>query len=96
MKETNVSALKDIVSQLIGRSPFKQQMAAANLRIVWKKIMPISVCSRTDSLFIKTNKVFVKISSAPLRQELQASKIKVLHLLQKEVTSYKINDVIFL
>ena len=96
MQDTNIISVKDVVNKLIGTSPFKHKIAAASMRCIWQKVMPPAVCSRTDSLFIRENKVFVKVSSAPLRQELQSSKIKVLSLLQKGANSYKINDVVFL
>ncbi|MCU0416350.1 MAG: DUF721 domain-containing protein [Cytophagaceae bacterium] len=61
----------------------------------WEKIMGSPIAKRTDKLFIKKKKLYVYLNSAPLKQELNASKGKVLELLNKAAGDTVLEDVEF-
>ena len=58
--------------------------------------MPEAVCKRTTRTFYKQGKLFVQLNSAPLRQELQLNKNKVLALLKAHAQDCDLLDVVFL
>ena len=58
--------------------------------------MPQAVCKRTTRAFYKQGKLFVQLNSAPLRQELQLNKNKVLALLQAHAQGCDLLEVVFL
>jgi hypothetical protein len=47
-------------------------------------------------LYIKDKKLFVKISSGPVKKELQLNKSKVMHLIESQLGTGIIQEVIFL
>lgn len=55
-----------------------------------------TIASRTTSIFFKKKTMFVKLSSAPLKQEMQNSKEKFLILISDEIGSGEVTDVRFL
>ena len=61
----------------------------------WGKVMGKVVANRTTKIYIKNSVLFVEVSSAPLRNELNMSKSKVLALINKEVGEGIVNEVIF-
>ena len=71
---------------------FKQKRLIAN----WEKVMGKTIASRTTQIFFKDKTLFVKLSSAPLKQEMQNSKLKLLDLVTKEMGKGEVEDVRFL
>jgi len=47
-------------------------------------------------LYIKDKKLFVKITSGPVKKELQLNKSKVIALIETEVGKGIVDDVVFL
>ncbi|MGB3779649.1 MAG: DUF721 domain-containing protein [Tunicatimonas sp.] len=62
----------------------------------WERLMGPPVARRTDKLFIKDRKLYVKLNSAPLKQELNLSKSKILALFLREFGEVIVVDVVFL
>ena len=54
------------------------------------------IATRTLKLFIKEKKLYVKLNSAPLKNELTLQKSKVLELLHAEIGEKVIVDILFL
>ena len=50
----------------------------------WETIMGKPIASRTTSLFLKERILFVKFSSAPLKQEMLNNKERVKSLIEKD------------
>ena len=71
---------------------YKQKRLIAN----WEKVMGKTIASRTTRIFFKDKVLFVKLSSAPLKQEMQNSKSKFLNLVAEEIGSGEVEDVRFL
>jgi len=55
-----------------------------------------TIASRTARMFIKKKTLYVNMNSAPLKQELNMSKAKVLKLIHQKVGIDIIDDVKFL
>lgn len=62
----------------------------------WERLMGEPIAKRTDKLFINNQKLYVKLNSAALKQELNMSKSKILAIFLKEFNEVVIEDVVFL
>jgi predicted nucleic acid-binding Zn ribbon protein len=62
----------------------------------WEKIMGKPIAMKTQQLYFKDGKLFVRLTSAPLKHELNMSKSKVIELLNTEAGSDVVKDVVFL
>ncbi len=62
----------------------------------WEKIMGKPIAMKTQQLYFKDGKLFVRLTSAPLKHELNMSKSKVIELLNMESGSDVVKDVVFL
>lgn len=60
----------------------------------WERVMGKPIASRTSKIYIRDKKLFVHISSAPLKHELNMSRDKILVLLTKELGQPIVNEVI--
>lgn len=91
-----MKSLKELVNRFLETSPFQKQLTSAMARAAWHKTMPKAVCDRTEKLYIHDNKVFFKITSAPLRHELQFNKDRILIMLHEAMEGASLQDVVFL
>ena len=96
MKHTGLSTLQEALQQMRQSSPHKHKFEEAMLTCAWKEVMPEVVRRRTERTFYKQGKLFVQLSSAPLKQELRLNKSKVVELLQVHAQGCSISDVVFL
>jgi len=71
---------------------FKQKQLITN----WGQVMGKTIASRTSKLFFKDKVLFIKLTSAPLKNEMQVAKPQILEILEKELGKGEIVDVRFL
>ncbi|AKD02844.1 DUF721 domain-containing protein [Pontibacter korlensis] len=62
----------------------------------WEKIMGKPIALKTQQLYFKDGKLFVRLTSAPLKHELNMSKSKVIEILNTEAGSNVVKDIVFL
>lgn len=96
MNNTEIATVSQVLKQLIASSPHKHKLEEATILCAWKQVMPLVVLKRTEQAFVKQDKLFIKISSAPLRQELQNTKDQVLQLIRKAAPDCTITDIVLL
>lgn len=70
---------------------FKQKQVITD----WENIMGKTIASRTTKLFFKEKTLFVQLSSAPLRSEMQNSKAQIIALIEQEIGKGEVEDVRF-
>jgi hypothetical protein len=62
----------------------------------WEKIMGKGIAGKTEALYFKDRKLFITLTSAPLKHELNMSKSKVIDLINREIGQDYIQEVVFL
>jgi predicted site-specific integrase-resolvase len=58
--------------------------------------MGVAIANRTGRIYISNRKLFVQITSAPLKSELAMSKSKIVEILNREAREDVLEDVIFI
>lgn len=86
------NAFKDFLKEENLEHTFKQKQLIAN----WETVMGKTIASRTTKLFFSQKVLFVKLSSAPLKNEMQNAKAQLLEIIEKEMGSGEVIDVKFL
>lgn len=71
---------------------YKQKQVIAE----WESIMGTTIASRTSTLYFSKNTLYVKLTSAPLKNEMIKSKEQIIELIEKELGKGELTDVIFL
>lgn len=95
-RKSEVSSLKECIDELLNSYKLKGKLNQTHILASWEKIMGNPIAKRTVQLFFQDNKLFVKLNSAPLKQELSMSKSKIIKLLNEDVGEKLIEDVVFL
>ena len=62
----------------------------------WPELVGKTIADRTSNVYIKDKKLFVKITSGPVKKELQLNKSKVIALIEAEVGKGIVDEVVFL
>jgi predicted nucleic acid-binding Zn ribbon protein len=62
----------------------------------WPTIVGKTIANRTSNVYIKDKKLMVKITSGPVKKELQLNKSKVIALIESQIGKGIVDDVIFL
>lgn len=60
----------------------------------WPQLVGKTIADRTTSVFVKDQKLFVKITSGPVKKELMMSKSKVLALIDEKYGAGIVTDLI--
>lgn len=92
--ETNT--VKSALHEMLNTYRLKDKFTATQIASSWNRLMGEPIAKRTEKVYMKNKKLFVKLTSAPLKNELSLSKQKVKSLFQQEFGADTIEDIVFL
>jgi hypothetical protein len=95
-RKADTSSVGDAIRELLDTYKLKSKYEQTQLISSWERLMGTPIARRTDKIFISDRKLYVKISSAPLKQELNMSKSKILAIFLKEFGEVIVDDVVFM
>lgn len=96
MKEDSIKNFRTAFGQFLKEENLEKTYKQKQIITHWERIMGKTIASRTSNIFFKDKTMFVKLTSAPLKQEMQNSKEKFLVLISDEVGPGEVTDVRFL
>lgn len=94
MSRHNEHTLKEAIEQLLKAYKLDSKLAERKLIASWQQVMGAMIAKHTTDLYIKHKQLFVTLDSAALRNELALAKTKIVKLLNDEVGSEVITEVI--
>lgn len=94
-RKSDTSSVKEAIDAMIDSFKLRGKFDQTKLINSWEAMMGKPISRRTEKIFIKDKVLFVKLNSAPLRQELTISKKKVLEIIHKDFNKELVNDVLF-
>lgn len=95
-RKAETSTIKSAMAELLKTYKIQDKFTATQIVASWAIIMGEPIARRTEKVYIKDKKLYVKITSAALKQELSLSKDKVISLFIKEFGEGVLEEVIFL
>ena len=95
-RRKEVAPLQEAFEELLNAYRLKDKFDERQVIQAWPEIMGKTVASRTDSLFVKEKKLFVKIASGALKKELSMNRSKILNLIEKQFGKGIIQEVVFI
>jgi predicted nucleic acid-binding Zn ribbon protein len=95
-RKKEVAPLQEAFDELLKAYRLKDKFDERLVIQAWPELMGKTVSSRTNSLFVKEKKLFVKISSGPVKSELSMNRSKVLELIENRFGKGVIEEVVFL
>lgn len=95
-RKADIQPIGDSLKALMKAYRLDGKLGEVQLVQNWEKIMGKPIAMKTQQLYFKDGKLFVRLTSAPLKHELNMSKSKVIELLNTEAGSDVVKDVVFL
>lgn len=95
-RKAEMSTVGEAMRELLDTYKLKAKFEQTQLINSWERLMGAPIARRTDKIFISDRKLYVKISSAALKQELNLSKSKIMSLFMREFNELIVDDVVFL
>ncbi|MBC6366334.1 DUF721 domain-containing protein [Algoriphagus sp. AK58] len=86
------SAFKDLLKTYRLEDKFQEKLLINS----WPELVGKTIADRTGNIFIKEKKLLVKITSGPIKKELQLNRSKVLSLIEEKIGKGIVDDLIFL
>lgn len=94
MRYTNGITLGQAIEQMVKELRLKPRMDETRIKQGWERIMGKPIARYTSALSLKGGKLYVKIENASLKQELNYSREKMRDLLNRELESEVVKEVI--
>ncbi|MGB3587429.1 MAG: DUF721 domain-containing protein [Tunicatimonas sp.] len=95
-RNAELSTVGEALSQLLDTYQLKAKYEQTQLIQSWERLMGHPVARRTDKIYVSNRVLYVKLSSAPLKQELNMSRSKILAKFLQEFGEAIVEDVVFL
>ena len=85
MRKSNENSLKEVINQLLEQYKLRDRLNEVRIKQAWESIMGPAVGKRTSDIRIKNDTLIISVTSAPLREELQFQKEKIIELMNQEL-----------
>ncbi len=88
------NSLEHILKEFIVEHKLQKGMNEVLVKQAWKNLMGNGVNTYTEDILLKNNTLYVKLSSAVLREELSFGKQKIIKMLNEELNEEIITQII--
>ena len=88
------SPIGDVLKQFITQNKLEAGMDVVNVRDAWKNLMGNGVNNYTTEIQLKGSTLYVALSSAVLREELSYGKDKIIKMINEELQSEVVKEVV--
>lgn len=95
-RKSDISPLREVFEELLQAYSLKDKFDEKKVINAWGELMGNTVSKRTSYLAVKERRLYVKLSSGPIKKELMMNKSKVLQLIAGKFGEGIIEDIVFL
>ncbi len=95
-RKADTQPIGESIKALLQAYRIQGKLSEVDLVQRWETIMGKPIAMKTKELYFKDQKLFVRLTSAPLKHELNMSKSKVVELLNKAMGNEVVKEVVFL
>lgn len=95
-RRSDIIPLKEGLAALVKAYHLGGKLNEVTVVASWERVMGKAVALKTREVFVKHGKLFVRLTSAPLKHELVMAKTRVVEMINEAVGETVIQEVIFL
>lgn len=96
MGRTNDKSLKEAIEQMLQVYKIKRKYDETGIKASWPQLVGKSVANRTKEIYIHDKKLFLRIESSVIKNELVLMRSQIIEKINNETKSVLIEDIIFL
>jgi hypothetical protein len=96
MRKTNDKTLKEAIDQMLQVYKIKKRYDETGIIAHWPQLVGKSVANRTKELFIHDKKLFLRIESSVIKNELMLMRTQIINKINEEAKAALVEEIIFL
>jgi predicted nucleic acid-binding Zn ribbon protein len=96
MSRTNDKPLKEAIEQMLQVYKLRRKFDETSLIVAWPEMMGNAVANRTKDIFIRDRKLFIRLESAVIKNELLMMRSNIIEKMNERAGSSIIDEIIFL
>lgn len=94
MRNSNEQTLGQVIKEILKKQHLQSKLTETRVKEAWEVVMGNVVAMRTTSIWVNEGRLTIKISSAPLKQELLFGKEKIKNLINENLGGDYIQEVV--
>lgn len=95
-REDNTNILKDAIEEMWQTYNLQDKISEIDLKNLWHKLLGEKVSEKTERVSLYKNKLFIKLSSPALKQDLMMQRSKIHTQIIQNYPKTKIEEIVFL
>ncbi|HMG10968.1 MAG TPA: DUF721 domain-containing protein [Mucilaginibacter sp.] len=96
MRKANDKSLKDAIEQMLNVYKIKRRFDETGVLATWPELVGKPVANRTKELFIRDKKLFLRIESSVIKNELMMMRAQIMEKINEKANCVLVEEVIFL
>ena len=96
MRKANDKSLKEAIEQMMQVYKIKRKFDETGVIQNWPQFVGKAVANRTKELFIRDKKLFLRIESSVIKNELMLMRSQIIEKINNEAKSVLVEEIIFL
>jgi len=96
MGRTNDKSIKEAIEQMLNVYKIKRKFDETSVIATWPELMGKSVANRTKEIYIYNKKLFLKIESSVIKNEILMIHTQIIQKINEKAGSELIDEIIFL
>jgi len=93
---SNDKSLKEAIEQMLQVYKIKRKFDETGVIATWPDLVGKSVANRTKELFIHDKKLFLRIESSVIKNELVLMRVQIINKINEDAGTILIEDIVFL
>jgi predicted nucleic acid-binding Zn ribbon protein len=96
MRKTNDKSLKEAIEQMMQVYKIKRRYDETGVIASWPQLVGKPVANRTKELFIRDKKLFLRIESSVIKNELLLMRSQIIAKINEDAQGILVEEIIFL
>ena len=96
MMRSNDKSLKEAIEQMLQVYKIKRRFDETGVIASWPQLVGKSVANRTKELFIHDKKLFLRIESSVIKNELVLMRMQIINKINEDAKGILLEDIVFL
>jgi hypothetical protein len=96
MRRTNDKTLKEAIEQMLQVYKIKRRFEETSIVAAWPDLVGKSVANRTKELYISNKKLFLRIESSVIKNELMLMRSQIITKINDKAKDILVEEIVFL
>jgi predicted nucleic acid-binding Zn ribbon protein len=96
MRKANDKSLKEAIEQMMQVYKLKQRYDETGIIAHWPQLVGKPAANRTKELFIRDKKLFLRIESSVVKNDLLLMRTQIINKINEEAKAILVEEIIFL